>query len=75
MEQNVYNAALEKYIDQHYRKKDGIRLGQRFVNDYIKGRWPELFYCNDDAASECMIRKYLYDLCYFDTMPDRRFSV
>ena len=69
------NKALEEYIERHARKKDHIRLGQRFCNDFIKGNWPELFYCEDDDAAECMIKKYMFDLCYFTTMPTQRFAV
>ncbi len=31
------------------------RLGQAFVNDYIKGVWTELFYTNDEAKAQAIL--------------------
>lgn len=45
------------------------RLGQYFVNRYIKGQWPELFYESDDKKSFEMISKWLGDHQYYDQLP------
>ena len=49
-------------------KNDGLRLGQRFVNMYIKGSWPELFYANDVVAYD-MIQDWLDDHHYYFELP------
>lgn len=60
---------LSRYIKRHYNKKDGLRLGQRFVNEYIKHPWPELFYQVDQAKTIQLIMKWMEDLQY-DTLPE-----
>lgn len=46
------------------------RLGQAFVNDYIKGVWPELFYTNDEGKAQQMIMDYLNQMQYWPNMPE-----
>lgn len=46
------------------------RLGQAFVNDYIKGVWSELFYTNDEGKAQQMIMDYLDQMHYWPNMPE-----
>ena len=39
----------------------GIRLGRYFCNKYVRGQWPELFYCEDEDKCIDMITQYLED--------------
>lgn len=45
------------------------RLGQHFVNCFIRHPWPELFHCTNDAKSSRMIFKWLTDHQYWPNMP------
>ena len=47
----------------------GIRLGQYFCNKYVKGQWPELFYCEDEDKCIDIVTQYLYDTCHTDKLP------
>ncbi len=62
---------VEEFFLYHLRNHstDKQRLGQRFVNLYIKGRWPELFYCVSEYESKQMILTWLADNQYTGTMP------
>lgn len=60
---------LSRYIKRHYNRKDGLRLGQRFVNEYIKHPWPELFYTEDSGKAITIITEWMKDLQY-DTLPE-----
>ena len=64
--------AMAKLLEQHGAKKDAdhLRLGQRFVNTYIKGSWPELYYEADDAKAAEMIEQWLHDHQYNDHLPE-----
>jgi hypothetical protein len=46
-----------------------LRLGQHFVNLYIKKPWPELYHERDDAKAQEMIYQYLVDHRYYPNMP------
>ena len=48
----------------------GIRLGQYFCNKYVKGQWPELFYCEDEDKCIDMVTQYLYDNCNTYELPE-----
>ncbi len=48
-----------------------LRLGQYFVNVYIKQPWPELFYESDNNKAASMIEQWLTNLHYTDTMPPK----
>ena len=50
-------------------KNDRLRLGQRFVNTYIKEQWPELFYCRKEQDAMWMIEKWLEDHHYKGDLP------
>ena len=39
------------------------RIGQYFVNQYVAGAWPELYYANDIKAMQ-LITDWMYDHCY-----------
>lgn len=45
------------------------RLGQAFVNDFIRIPWPDLYYCTDDVIASREIYKYLERHCYWPFMP------
>lgn len=51
------------------RKPACQRLGQAFVNQFIRHPWPELFYEEDEQKALNMIKQWLQNHCYFDTMP------
>lgn len=65
------NPAFAKWIHQHKSQPQGHgqRLGQDFVNTFIKGQWPELFYCSDEAKAIELINTWLQDHHYFDVLP------
>lgn len=46
------------------------RLGQAFVNDFIKKPWPELFYETNPFKCRSMITQYLMDHQYFPNVPE-----
>lgn len=58
------------WLDKHYQSTliDHQRLGQRFVNTYIKGLWPELFYA-DDGVAAILIWDWLVDNHYTHCLP------
>ena len=47
------------------------RLGQAFVNDFIRTQWPALYYCTDNEKAGRMIYLYLSDHCYWPEMPPK----
>lgn len=51
-------------------KPKNQRLGQYFVNTYIKGSWPELFYA-DDAKALPMIAEWLEAYQYQECLPSQ----
>jgi hypothetical protein len=68
------NPALEKYYQKHKENPQGLRFGQRFVNDFIielDGDYSYLFYCVDDEKAKVMAEEYLTDHHYFDHLPVR----
>lgn len=62
--------AIVKFFRLHYQedKCPHLRLGQRFVNMYIKNTWSELFYADDEKASY-LIAQWLNDHQYYDELP------
>lgn len=61
---------LNDFIANHRsRPQDQLRLGQRFVNKYVKGQWPELFYEPDEAKAIATIRAWLHGLQYGEELP------
>lgn len=65
------NKALSAYIEEHNAANDGIRLGQRFCNDFIRYSWPTLFYSENQQRSIAIIESWLADLCYMETLPPK----
>jgi len=63
-------AAFEKFVYLHKQAAgDQQRLGQRFVNMFIRGPWPELFYERDDVKAGEMILSWLNDHQYEEDLP------
>lgn len=58
-------------IHNQHKKADGLRMGQRFVNMYVKAPWPELFYTTDQFEAVNLIHDYLTRHQYHDTLPPR----
>ena len=48
--------------------KNIVRL--LIINKYVKGQWPELFYCEDEDKCVDMVTQYLYDNCNTDELPE-----
>jgi len=59
----------QQFTKIHAEANDTLRLGQRFVNMYIKNSWPRLFYCEDVSLSYKMIKKWLNDHQYYTELP------
>lgn len=47
------------------------RLGQAFINDFVRDPWPELYYQQHEHLADLMIREYLMDLCYYPNVPHK----
>lgn len=63
---------LQQFYHFHYENKDNDkqRLGQRFVNQYMKNSWPELFYETSDSKAKLLIEGWLKDHNYlYGQMP------
>lgn len=63
--------SLRTFIRHHNDARDRIRIGQRFVNFYIKNPWPELFYEEEEGRAIGMIREWLIDHQYIDKLPEK----
>lgn len=59
------------WVEYSVMKKCNQRLGQWFCNNYIKGQWPELFYCTDTSEAEAMIQEWLEDHQYINQEPPK----
>lgn len=62
-------AKILNNLENDVEASEHLRLGQYFCNKYIKGNWPELFYCEDRQKCLIMIEKWLKDNCYQNDMP------
>lgn len=62
---------LDEYLESEDRK-NGVRLGQYFVNHYYVGVIPELYYCEKTYESLNMINRILWNFQYLDCLPPRR---
>jgi hypothetical protein len=58
-----------QFLADHHSQPRTLRLGQRFVNRYIRASWPTLYYEEDDGVSEAYIRQYLEQHHYGADMP------
>lgn len=66
--------SLDQFVARHraMAATDQMRLGQRFVNEFIKGTgWTELFYERDDRVALEMIKQLLTDLQYYPGLSPR----
>ena len=62
------------WLENHYKQApiDNLRLGQRFVNDFIKESWPELFYETNEHEAIHMIVMWLQHYHYqYDSLPQK----
>ena len=62
---------LTRFISAYFRDNQQLRLGQQFVNLYIKEPWPELFYEEDNYKAIEMISQWLKDNQYWEKEPPR----
>lgn len=62
---------LTQFIRAHNQANDGLRLGQRFVNIFVKEPMPELYYEESDKESMRKISEWLTRHQYHDKMPPR----
>jgi hypothetical protein len=62
---------LDQWIARHRQQapNDGLRLGQRFCNEFISAPMPRLYYETDDEIAIELIRTFLTDLHYFPHTP------
>jgi len=65
------NQTFSNWLYSYYKNPKGERIGQAFVNDFIKEPWPELFYCENYEESAEMILEWLSSHCYVFTMPKK----
>ena len=63
----MFNKIKAQFIEEGLPYK--LRLGQYFCIKYVKQSYPELFYTQDEAKAEKLIKQYLEDYQYFDTLP------
>lgn len=52
-----------------YGKQRGERLGQFFMNNYIRGAWNYLYYQENEETSKLMIVQWLQRYHYYSTLP------
>lgn len=62
---------MSGFIQQLIKDCDrtGQRMGQRFVNLYIRNPWPELYYEENEFMSVKIIAEWLVDHQYYDNEP------
>lgn len=61
---------IQWYSTWHLKRKHE-RLGQAFVNDFIKSPWPELFYETDERVANGMIVDWLVAHQYYPNLPEK----
>jgi len=66
---DYYTNRKQKYNEKGFLQ--GERLGQAFVNDFVKTPWPDLFYQEDVDKSMESILSYLNYYQYYDCMPEK----
>ena len=57
--------------DYNKEGKPHLRLGQYFVNVYVKYSWPELYYERDNNKAIGMITTYLTHYQYENELPTK----
>lgn len=61
-----------EFMDIHFfLEEDGLRLGQRFCNMFIRNSWPELYYERDPHSQISMIWEWLENHQYTEQLPQR----
>lgn len=72
--EKVHMETLDEFVARHRRENNGLRLGQRFVNEYTRAvpgtDANEMYNVSDEVALE-MIRQYLSAWHYHPHMPPR----
>lgn len=65
---------IDAWIAAHHATKANVgqRLGQAFVNQFISQPMPDLFYERNDKAAEAVIRQWMVDHQYYNTLPPKR---
>ena len=60
---------LKFYSLHNELKKDGLRMGQRFCNMFIKESWPDLFYQENERKAIKLIYQWLKEKHYYYELP------
>lgn len=61
---------FDDFVAYHFAHvEDGLRLGQRFCNLYIKEPWPSLYYCESVNTAKEMIWEWLCNHSYDESFP------
>lgn len=63
--------SFQSLLSDYLRSESNERLGQYFVNRYIKKPWPELFYEESDVKAGGMIVSWLEDNQYTEELPEK----
>jgi hypothetical protein len=66
--------SFQSLVSDYLSTRTPERFGQWFVNRYIKGQWSELFYESNDVLAMGIVHKWLEDLQYIDTFPQKVFD-
>lgn len=61
--------STKKLIKMYRISAVNERLGQFFVNRFIRSSWPELFYATDDNTAIRLIDEWLERHHYIDKLP------
>lgn len=71
VKKNNYPECVVDLMEEYLAQDSHIRLGQYFVNNYVKYSWPELFYEYDDRVALDYIVTYLKNHQYITTLPQK----
>lgn len=63
------NNRKQKYNDKGFL--EGERLGQAFVNDFIRDQWKELFYEENYEKALDLIVDYLVHCSHYPQLPNK----
>lgn len=59
------------WYDNWKQNRQAERLGQAFVNDFVKTQWQELYYEDDEKKALDMIMMLLVSCHYYPNTPHR----
>lgn len=65
------NKDYEKWKNKFYNDMRTERLGQYFINCFIRHPWPELYYEENDVTADKMIRQWLTQNHFYVTVPNK----